>query len=173
MKESPLEAALRTIPATYSVNTSTSLFGGTIVVKDCVDTEVLSFSVFASNSGDTCGIVSGAQKSKMSYIKEWDEDKVMSKVIFGFYATATSFPKASYEAAILRELRTSQPKLPPAVTDTMKRVRKLYIKIRGRDIERIWEEGRKLLKRMSRLGVTEEDLVKEWRETLIKEVQDS
>jgi hypothetical protein len=170
LRESALETALRTVPATFSIDVRpNSRHGGVVTVRDCVGTEVLGFAVWPSNSGDTCGM--GGRR--MSYLKEWDEMKVRSKVVYGFYERASSKPKPSYEAAILRELVLRNPGLPPAVADTVARVRELYAAARGGDAGRALEEARKVMRRMSRLGLTEVDLVREWRETLVREVQDS
>lgn len=170
MRESALESALRTIPGTYSVSVRHNIRqGGVVTVRDCVGTEVLQFHVWPSNSGDTCGM--GARR--MTYFKEWDEAKVASKVVFEYYARASSQPKSSYEASILRELRRSAPALPPAVAEVVARVRELYAAARGGDADRVWEEVRKAMRRLSKLGITEEQVVREWRETLVREVQDS
>jgi hypothetical protein len=173
MRETPLEQALRTIPGIYSVDVSQGRGnGGTVAVKDAVGTVVLQFEVWPSNSGETCGLTCAG----LTYVSEWDAIKVASKVVYGFYHRACSDPKRSWEGVILRELRRSEAArklLPPAVADVVGRVRELYEAARGQDVPRAWDEMRKLMARMVRKGAMEEQLLKEWRETLVREVQES
>ena len=63
--------------------------------------------------------------------------------------------------------------VPPAVTEVVIAVARLYRAARGEDVVRAWEEMKGLMGRLSRKGVTEEELLKEWREVLVREVQES
>jgi hypothetical protein len=174
---SPLERLFSTVPRQYAVKKVEDRKGsGTVTVEDAVGTVVLTVHVQSSNSGETCCIaVCGCG---YTYHKEWDEALVTAKVAYGFYAAAsTTYRIASLEAAALRELRKGysphRTPIPPAVTDAVDAVRELYRAARGEDVVRAWEEMRKVMGRLSRKGVTEEQLLKEWREALVREVQES
>lgn len=175
VKRSALERLYETVPGVFTVDKAThGRSGGSVSVKDAVGTEVVNVSVSSSNSGDTCGI--GAHR--MLYISEWDEAKVASKVLYCFYARACSKPATSLEAAALRELRRAMsapgaPALPPAVAAAVRAVHELYLATRGEDAVRAWEEMRKVMAKLVRKGASEDDLLREWREILVREVQES
>ena len=108
MKETPLEAALRTVPAIYSIHTSDNLSergGGSITVKDCVGTDILILSLYPSG-GRAC--LTG-RKFGPTILKGWGLDKLDSRVIFEFYSQATTNPVKSHEASILHEIQSSHP----------------------------------------------------------------
>jgi len=176
MKElgSALERLFSTVPRQYAVKKVEDRKGsGTVTVEDAVGTVVLTVHVQPSNSGETCCIaVCG-----YTYHKEWDEDKVTAKVAYGFYAAACSKPSASLEAKALRELRREYSfrsvRVPPAVAEVVRAVHELYQAARGEDVVRAWEEMRKLMGSLSKKGATEEEILKAWRETLVREVQES
>jgi len=182
MKEarSALERLFETAPREYKVRKKQHTVagyggreGGEVTVTDSVGTKLLWAQVAPSNSGETCCIAI----HRYVYYKEWDGLKVLSMVAYGFYAQACSKPVTTLEAQALRELRTNSVPLisivPPAVTEVVRAVHELYQSTRGEDVARAWEEARKLMAKLSRKGATEEQLVKEWREVLVREVQES
>lgn len=166
MRETAFEQAARTVPAQYTIQEIAHRGGKIFRAYDAVGAEVLNFHAYPSDSRDTFYVAG-------SYLKEWDEELIQAGVLYTFYYRATSAPKKSLAAALRKELRTSSLTLPPAVADVVDRVRAAYKSVNGEAGARAWEVARKAMRALSKAGATEDDVVREWRALMVREVQES
>jgi hypothetical protein len=166
-----------TIPSVgfhLSINARGSKFT-TIEVRDQVKTEVLTVHCALSNSGGTLRVGMSGVRAEL-IMKEWDEPKVLARVLYAFYVRANSSPKLQHLERLYKGIKMNRfdvTDFPAAVDRTVGAVHNVYLASRGEDAKREWDHIRKLMTHMSKRGVGEDEILKVWREVLVTEVHES
>lgn len=174
MTSEALDTALRTIPGQCKVvdkshPNSPNWLG--LHVEDQVGTVVLVVQCHPSNSGSTLVLNAGGT----TYLRQWDEVKVASMIVSGFYLTASSKPRKTWPATIHKDLRTGpwpRAELPPVVSELLRKVHAHYLKCQGEDVRMAIERVKQELGFLKE-HVSEEDVLRWYREAVVQDVLQS